>query len=105
MAICVNTATLPSAFFGNQHHEDLVRLGSTSGRDGNKFQGTSLSPTAHGQAVVYPDAEVTLVCRKLYQLDMSREGIPEDAVRVYYQTEEPHTLFVGEVVEILTNQI
>ncbi len=91
------------SFFGKEYREDLLYLGSASGRDCDKLRNTSLTPAAHGQAVVYPQAEVTLVCRKLYQMDMPREGLPEDAVKTYYQTEEPHTLFVGEVVEILTN--
>ena len=92
------------SFFGKEFREDLAHMGRVSGRDGDKFAGTALTPTAHGDAVVYPQAELTLVCRKLYQLDLAREGIPEDAVRVYYETEEPHTMFVGEVMEILKTQ-
>ena len=92
------------SFFGKAYREDLLHLGTVSGRDGDKFAGTSLTPTAHGQAVVYPEAEITLVCRKRYRLDMAREGLPEDAVKTYYETEELHTMFVGEVVEILRNE-
>ena len=92
------------SFFGKEYREDLLRLGTVSGRDGDKFAGTLLTPTARGRAVVYPEAETVLICRKLYRLDMAREGLPEDAVKTYYQTEEPHTTFVGEVVEILRNE-
>ena len=44
---------------------------------------------------------MTIICRKIYWQDLVRENMPEDAVERFYTEEEPHRMFIGEVVEIL----
>jgi hypothetical protein len=55
---------------------------------------------ACGESVSFTQAKVTILCRKIYQHDFQREGIPEEVIERYYQTEEPHTMYIGEVVEV-----
>ena len=33
--------------------------------------------------------------------DLDLEQIPQDAVDAYYQTEAPHRMYIGEVIDIL----
>ncbi len=88
------------SFYGPQHKKALGILGSRSGRDCDKVKLSGLTPVpaAHG-TVTFAEAERTLVCRKLYSHDMVLGAIPEDARETYYCTEEPHTLYIGEILD------
>ena len=44
---------------------------------------------------------MTIICRKIYWQDLVRENMPEDAVERFYTEDEPHRMFIGEVVEII----
>ena len=51
--------------------------------------------------VTFAEAETTLVCRKMYTQNMTRDTMPADVIADYYTAEEPHTVFIGQVTEIL----
>lgn len=76
-------------------------MGSRSGRDGDKVSLAGLTPVFLEKGVSFREAETTLVCRKMYSQDMKRDTMPAEVIADYYTTEEPHTMFVGEVTEIL----
>ena len=76
-------------------------MGSYSGRDGNKEQEAGLTPVMLEHGVTYQEAGVTLVCRKMYHQDMVRENMPENVVEKMYTPEEPHTMYIGEVIDII----
>ena len=54
-----------------------------------------------GKAVTYEESEVTLLCRKIYFQDMDPAKMPQDVVKQHYIVEEPHRMFIGEVVEVI----
>ena len=89
------------SFFPKGYKKDLLLLGSRSGRDGDKLALTSLTPEALKNAVRYKEAELTLLCRKMYRAEMEKSAMPSEAIRDYYESEAPHTLYIGEVVEII----
>lgn len=76
-------------------------MGTKSGRDCDKVRLAGLNPVFLENGVTFAEAETTLVCRKMYSQDLKRDTMPADVVADYYATEEPHTMFVGEVTEIL----
>lgn len=86
-------------FFGPEHKDDLVILGTKSGRDCDKVAETGLTPMDIDGKVTFEQALVTLVCRKLYSQPLDFAGLPEDVVNQYYQDGEVHTHFIGEIVE------
>lgn len=92
------------SFFPERYQKDLAYLGTTSGRQTDKLRQTSLTPEKWGDAVVYPEASITLVCRKIYTLPMAVQGIPQEIAAQYYKTDAPHTLFFGEVLAILQSE-
>ncbi len=49
----------------------------------------------------FEEAEVTLVCRKLFRQELSVENIPEGIVKAAYEGQAPHDMYIGEVVEII----
>ncbi len=89
------------SFFPKEYKKDLGILGSKSGRNGDKIALTSLTPKSIPQGVTFEQASAVLVCKKIYWQDLDLERIPTDAVASYYQTEEPHRMYIGEVVGIL----
>lgn len=76
-------------------------MGSHSGRDCDKVRLAGLTPVFLENGVTFAEAEKTLVCRKLYTQDMDRAAMPADVLKDYYTVEEPHTVFIGEVTEIV----
>lgn len=76
-------------------------MGSKSGRDCDKVSLAGLTPVFLKNGVTFAEAETTLVCRKMYSQDMKRDSMPADVIADYYTAEEPHTMFVGEVTEII----
>lgn len=100
------------SFFPEKYKKALGILGSLSGRDGDKIPASGLTPVAMGGSVSYREAELSFLCRKLYQHQFSKEDIAPD-VREYYQAHpkvyptdadgewQPHWVFVGEVVDVV----
>ena len=89
------------SFFPEAYKKDLGILGSKSGRDGDKISLTSLTPQPVEHGVTFSQASATLICKKIYWQDLDLEQIPQDAVDAYYQTEAPHRMYIGEVIDIL----
>ena len=52
--------------------------------------------------MTFKEAHTTYVCKKIYFQDLDLNQIPEDAIKNYYETEAPHRMYIGEVVEIIT---
>ena len=89
------------SFYPEEYRSDLMIMGTKSGRDGNKTALTRLTPVPLEHAVTFAQAEATLVCRKLYWQDLERAHMPQEVVEKIYTPEEPHRMYIGEVLEIL----
>lgn len=90
------------SFFDEKYKKALGLLGSRSGRDGDKVAESGLTPKAVSDlAVGFEEAERTLICRKVLSQDLDINAIPDFAKETYYKTEAPHTMYVGEIIEIL----
>ena len=89
------------SFFEEQYRKALVVMGSKSGRNINKDKEAKLTPIEHNKAIIYKEAKVTIICKKIYQNDLNINNIPDAAISTYYKAEKPHTMYIGEVVEIL----
>ena len=92
------------SFFPEAYRKALTLLGTKSGRDGDKIGEAGLHPVTAGEGVGYEEAKLTLVCKKIYTLPFDRAAIPQEAIHAFYETEEPHTMFVGEVLQIIRAQ-
>lgn len=89
------------SFYSDKYRRALRILGSLSGRDRDKVAETNLTPKKLENTVTFEEAEVTLVCKKLYRQDMDVTAMPEDVAADYYETEAAHTMYIGEVIDIL----
>ena len=89
------------SFYPEEYKKALGLLGSRSGRDGDKVAAAGLTPAALEGAVTFQEAKLTLLCKKIDRQDMDTSAMPAAVVDAFYTKEAPHTMYIGEVVEIL----
>lgn len=89
------------SFYPSAYKKALGIMGSKSGRDCDKDSEAGLSPVKAGESVSYKEAEVTLICKKLYSDDIEMKDMPDDVVREYYPTGDIHRFYIAEVVDII----
>lgn len=89
------------SFYGPEHKPDLQVMGSVSGRDGDKVAQTSLTPLALEHGVTFQEAEVTLVCKKLYAQPIEEGMLPSGIVTQYYEDHDVHVHYVGQIVKVI----
>ena len=90
------------SFYPEDKREALKTMGSVTGRhktDKDALAGLTVKDL--GKAVTYEEAEITFLCRKIYHQDMVTVHMLPEAVQTYYTSEQPHTIFIGAVVDII----
>lgn len=103
--------TFTVSFYPPNCKRALGYMGSHSGKNGDKAAAAGLTPIAIGQGVTYAEANLTFLCRKLYQHPFSRDDLAPE-VQAYYASMpdvypdfhggwQPHIVFVGEIIDVL----
>ena len=104
--------TFTVSFFPESYRKALGYLGSHSGRDENKVANSGLTPVAAGDGVTFKEAELTFVCKKLYEHQFDEAHLAEK-IKDYYASNpavytqaghdcwEPHYMYIGEVVDAI----
>ena len=92
-------------FFTEDYRDALNYLGSHSGKDEDKVAKTNLTPVYDDRAVYFKEAKITLICRKLFAQDLKEESfVDKSIVSKNYPTKDFHTMYIGEIEEILINE-
>ncbi|MCR5733111.1 MAG: flavin reductase [Lachnospiraceae bacterium] len=89
------------SFYPEQYREVLGVLGSKSGRDMDKMKASGLTAKASGEYVTFKEAEVTLVCKKLFKQRLLTENMPKEVADSMYADNDLHDMYIGEVVKII----
>lgn len=89
------------SFFDEAHRKDLGILGSRSKRDCDKFAMTSLTPEGHDKSVIFKEATLTFVCRKIYWDQFNPDHLDPEIMREIYTDRPLHYQFIGEITEVL----
>lgn len=89
------------SFYPEEYRKALGLLGSRSGRDGDKVKASGLTPVALEKAVTFSQARATLLCKKIYRQDLDLAAMPGEVAESVYKTEAPHTMYIGEVVDVI----
>ena len=89
------------SFYPESARKALALLGKLSGRDCDKVAASGLTPVFLEHGVTFREARATLVCKKIYRQDLDPAAMPEDVRARYYNNDETHTMYVGEVIDIL----
>ena len=90
---------------GNQ--EILKLCGTKSGRDMDKFAACGLDVCyGEGDAPYIAQAELVLVCKKVFVQDMQSECVTDERILEHYKPDSGgwHRIYTGEVVAVYSNQ-
>lgn len=87
-------------FFPEEYRKALSFCGTKSGRDYDKCKETGLTPAFDEKAPYFEEAELTLVCKKLYAQNMDKACVSDEVVNTNYGEGEPmHKMYVGEILK------
>ena len=94
------------AFFGEEFRQALTFCGSESGRNADKIKACGFTVLeGPGGAPYFEQAQVVLVCRKLYWHDLDPAHFLDDSIDgVHYPHKDYHRMFIGEIVEVLVKE-
>ena len=92
------------SFFKEEYREALNKMGSLSGKNTNKDLEAKLTPVEYKCTTIYKEASAIFICKKIYHQDLDVNNMPKEAINTYYKVEKPHTMYIGEVIEILENE-
>ncbi len=94
------------AFFGEEHRKALALCGSKSGREVDKAAECGFTVAAGaGNAPYFEQAELVLVCRKLFRQAMDEDCfLDKSLIEKHYPGGDFHVTYVGEIVECLVRE-
>lgn len=75
--------------------------GRQSGRDGNKIAEAGLTPVYDAAAPYFAEAELVLICRKLYTSDLQPERFLDETIHTHYAENDYHRMYLGEITKVL----
>ncbi|MBS4913420.1 MAG: flavin reductase [Veillonella sp.] len=90
------------SFFGNEYKRQLAYLGTHSGRDEDKVAKVGLEPVFDGNTTYFKEADLVLVCRKIYKAPLVEEGfLDQSLITENYPERDFHTMYIGEIKKVL----
>lgn len=89
------------SFYPEDMKQILGVFGSKSGRDIDKMNYEGLTAKEAGESVTFEEAELTLVCKKLFKQKLDEKNMPETIVKAFYEGDASHDMYIGEVVDII----
>ena len=89
------------SFFPETCRDKLLLLGTKSGRDMDKMQASGLEALACAHGVAYREAEMTLICHKLFMERLDPAKLDGELREKLYSRDAPHDMYIGEVTELL----
>lgn len=88
------------SFFPDGYRKALTLLGTKSGRDGDKISEAGLEVEYYEGVPAFKQANLVIICRKMYYLDFVPERIPQDVIKKFYPDGDFHRFYAGEVESI-----
>lgn len=90
------------SFLPEDRHDVVALCGSKSGRDVDKVKECGLTVLKDEKVPYFAEAELTLICRKVYQQDLKGECFTDPEVdRKNYPKKDYHRMYIGEIVAAL----
>ncbi len=91
--------------FPREYRKELSRLGTQSGRDGDKIAASSLTPIASQciSAPSFQEAEMVIECKKIYWADLDPAHFISEDIAEHYPLKDYHRLYFGEILSVLTS--
>ena len=90
------------SFYGKEYKKALSLLGSRSGRDCDKEKEAGVTPYYVDGTTAFEEAEMILVCKKLYHQEMKEECFDDQATEEEcYPQKDYHIMYIGEIEKVL----
>lgn len=98
-------------FFDEEYRQDLIYLGSHSGRDENKIDKIKLHIDFVDDQPIYKEASLILICKKIYKGHIEQDGFIDKSIidefykngsNHIYNNNSFHHVYVGEIVKVLS---
>lgn len=91
--------------FLKEGNKDILSFcGSKSGRDFDKAKETGLEPVFVDKTTTFEQAELVLICRKVFAQDITPDSFLDKAIiDKWYPEKDFHTAYVGEIVKAYQN--
>ena len=101
--IVEDSDTLTLSFFPDGEYRDALRYcGTKSGRDGDKLAAAGLTAARAENGAPYIDeANLVLVCRKLYADDLKENRFIDPDMLKHYAAKDYHRFYICEISEVL----
>ena len=91
--------------FPESYRDKLKYMGNNSGRNGDKYKATGLTPIKVGNAMALKEANIIYICKKMFHGPLEVKNIEEcENKKKYYDLQDPldfHSMYLGEVEKIL----
>ena len=88
------------AFLPEEYRDALKLCGTKSGRDTDKLAESGLHTLECDGVPVVAEAQVTLICKKLYEDELKEDCSLESEVMATYKAKDFHTFYVCEIEEV-----
>lgn len=94
--------TFTVSFYDKKYRDALNICGTVSGRDCDKVSKANLTPYFTDGSVAFEEAEMIMVCKKIYEDFMPKENfIDKDADGKWYSNKDYHTMYIGKIEKVL----
>ncbi|WP_297958810.1 flavin reductase family protein [uncultured Ruminococcus sp.] len=95
-----------ASFLGEEYRKALSFCGSHSGRDCDKAKEAGLTPVEIEGCMAFEEAELVLVCRKLYSYDLQESGfLTDDGIpEKFFNGDAYHRAYISEIVGVYVNK-
>ena len=96
-----NSPALTLSFFGEEWRKALAYCGRVSGREEDKFAHCGFHVAMEGEDAPYiQEANLVLVCRKLYWNDLDPAHMDGTALQ-HYKNHDYHRMYIAEITKVL----
>ncbi len=86
-------------FFSAEHRQALAYLGTHSGRDEDKVFAVGLTPVFEEDCTYFAEANLVLVCKKLYSAPLVEEGFLDRSILDdCYPKRDLHDMYIGQIL-------
>lgn len=91
-------------FFGQEQRAAMGLCGKLSGRDTDKVAQTGLTVVNDKAAPYFAEAELVLICRKLYRQEMQPGCFIDPDIARHYPDNDYHITYIAKVEECLVRE-
>lgn len=91
--------------FDPTYKRALGYMGSHSGKDSNKIKDAGLTPLFIDDTIVYEEAKMIFICKKIYHQRLQEEGfLQQKILDDNYPLKDYHEMYMGEIVKVLVKE-